>query len=133
MEVSLRFGVQRGMDCSPTARVLQKKKLFFGRLLEFLDSILDSLFVLFRNSCVFHVLLGELDLTPEQLVAVNKDLKYRNTWDEFAKTLTEVEVIDKTTSVVYWRVAYPWPMSHRDYRMFWNFEDDKFRIFNNLA
>jgi len=68
-----------------------------------------------KDGLFAYVLLGELDLTPEQLVAVNKDLKYRNTWDEFAKTLTEVEVIDKTTSVVYWRVAYPWPMSHRDY------------------
>lgn len=62
-----------------------------------------------------YVLLGELELTPEQLVAVNIDLDYRNTWDEFAKTLKTVENVDKHTSVVYWRVAYPWPMAHRDY------------------
>jgi len=62
-----------------------------------------------------YVLIGELNITPEQLVAVNVDLKYRNEWDEFAKKLTEIEKVDKNNSVVYWRVAYPWPMSHRDY------------------
>lgn len=75
-----------------------------------------------------YVILGELDLTAEQLVAVNVDLDYRNTWDEFAKTLKTIETVDKSTSVVYWRVAYPWPMSHRDYvyqRLFQEISEDE--------
>lgn len=58
---------------------------------------------------------GELkSIDTETVFAVYNDLEYRKKWDSYCADL----FVLSETSVqqnIYWRVAYPWPMSHRDY------------------
>lgn len=53
------------------------------------------------------------DLSPELGYEVYMDLKYRKKWDGYVKELYEIEGLD--SPAIYWRVAFPFPMSHRDY------------------
>ena len=70
---------------------------------------------------------GMIDGIPPQLCyEVYKDITYRKTWDGYVKELYEVE----NTSSIYWRVAYPFPMSHRDY--VYEREDRNFDINDQL-
>jgi len=64
-----------------------------------------------------YAIIGTIDLTNEQMVAVIQDLEYRNSWDEYSKNLQVIAKDDRNihTEIVYWRVGYPWPVSHRDY------------------
>ncbi|XP_063687625.1 phosphatidylcholine transfer protein-like [Bolinopsis microptera] len=58
---------------------------------------------------------GELkSIDTETVNAVYNDLEYRKKWDAYC---ADLHVISETSVLqnIYWRVAYPWPMSHRDY------------------
>ncbi|XP_033894232.2 phosphatidylcholine transfer protein isoform X1 [Acipenser ruthenus] len=56
---------------------------------------------------------GLSNCTPELCADVYMDLKYRKSWDEYVKELSE-KVYDGKP-VIYWEVKYPFPMSNRDY------------------
>ncbi|ESO94152.1 hypothetical protein LOTGIDRAFT_203934 [Lottia gigantea] len=53
------------------------------------------------------------DVLPETCADVYMDLKYRKTWDTYAKELEEIE--DGEKKLIYWNVNYPFPMWNRDY------------------
>lgn len=59
----------------------------------------------------------QLPITCEQLADVNFDVEYRLKWDSYAKEIRVVEALDDAVpqDMVYWLVAFPWPMSNRDY------------------
>lgn len=58
---------------------------------------------------------GELpDIDPQTCCDVYNDLEYRKQWDGYVKELTELSKDDEH-QIIYWCVAYPFPMSHRDY------------------
>ncbi|XP_019745464.1 phosphatidylcholine transfer protein [Hippocampus comes] len=57
---------------------------------------------------------GSLDDCKAELCAdVYMDLAYRKHWDPYVKELTEKEIDGQRA--IYWEVAYPFPLSNRDY------------------
>ncbi|XP_039266468.2 phosphatidylcholine transfer protein-like [Styela clava] len=57
--------------------------------------------------------IGEINVDPQICADVYMDLKYRKVWDSYAADLRYM--CEEEPQIVYWQVAYPWPMSHRDY------------------
>ncbi|XP_041458278.1 phosphatidylcholine transfer protein-like isoform X2 [Lytechinus variegatus] len=57
--------------------------------------------------------MGGIDVPAETCFAVYTDLQYRKTWDSYVKELYEFKENDRNG--VYWRVAFPFPLSNRDY------------------
>ncbi|KAM4823806.1 phosphatidylcholine transfer protein isoform X1 [Urocitellus parryii] len=53
------------------------------------------------------------DCSPALLTEVFMDLGYRKQWDQYVSELYEKECDGET--LVYWQVAYPFPMYNRDY------------------
>ncbi|XP_077898405.1 phosphatidylcholine transfer protein isoform X3 [Ictidomys tridecemlineatus] len=53
------------------------------------------------------------DCSPALLTEVFMDLGYRKQWDQYVHELYEKECDGET--LVYWQVAYPFPMYNRDY------------------
>lgn len=53
------------------------------------------------------------DCPPDVCSEVYLDLEYRKKWDSYVSELYEREA--NGMKVIYWDVAYPFPMSHRDY------------------
>nr|XP_040124936.1 phosphatidylcholine transfer protein isoform X4 [Ictidomys tridecemlineatus] len=53
------------------------------------------------------------DCSPALLTEVFMDLGYRKQWDQYVNELYEKECDGET--LVYWQVAYPFPMYNRDY------------------
>jgi len=49
-----------------------------------------------------------------QLVEALTDVSRRKEWDEYCTEITEMQRISDT-SVIYWRVKFPFPLSDRDY------------------
>ena len=61
---------------------------------------------------------GTLPLSSRELADINFDVEYRKEWDSYAKEIRVVgeEHHDEThQEQTYWEVAFPWPMSNRDY------------------
>lgn len=63
---------------------------------------------------------GTLPMSPEELIDVNWDLKYRLKWDAYAKSIQLLESfpasgIEVDQDLVIWEVAFPWPLANRDY------------------
>ena len=62
---------------------------------------------------------GTLPIEAEELSNMNFDHIYRLEWDDYAKTIDVVEEEHEHDGVVqevlHWEVAFPWPMSNRDY------------------
>jgi hypothetical protein len=65
---------------------------------------------------------GTLPISADQLIDVNWDLDYRVKWDAYAKVICVKDtlrpemdswVVDQ--DMVYWEVAFPWPLANRDY------------------
>ncbi|XP_054750996.1 phosphatidylcholine transfer protein-like [Lytechinus pictus] len=56
--------------------------------------------------------MGGIDIPAETCFAVYTDLQYRKTWDSYVKELYEFK---DDRNGVYWRVAFPFPLSNRDY------------------
>ncbi|KAL5250514.1 hypothetical protein ACHWQZ_G016299 [Mnemiopsis leidyi] len=58
---------------------------------------------------------GELtSIVAETVYAVYNDLEYRKKWDSYCADLHKISETSEQQNI-YWRVAYPWPLSHRDY------------------
>lgn len=57
--------------------------------------------------------LGEINVEPETCADVYQDIQYRKKWDKYAADLKHIK--DGEIEYIYWEVAFPWPMSHRDY------------------
>ncbi|KAJ8307208.1 hypothetical protein KUTeg_015292 [Tegillarca granosa] len=53
------------------------------------------------------------DVLPDICAQVYMDLDYRKQWDSYVKDLYETTA--DGNKVIYWNVAYPFPMSNRDY------------------
>lgn len=53
------------------------------------------------------------ECSPELCADVYMDLEYRKQWDGYVKELYEKKCNE--TTVIYWEVKYPFPMSNRDY------------------
>lgn len=62
---------------------------------------------------------GSLPITAEQLADINFDHEYRLKWDSYAKDIRVVRSFvsqdQLAQDLMYWEVAFPWPMSNRDY------------------
>ncbi|CAK8678920.1 phosphatidylcholine transfer protein-like [Clavelina lepadiformis] len=56
---------------------------------------------------------GITNMDADKCALVYMDIAYRKTWDSYVKELTYLRKGDP--EVIYWEVAYPWPMSNRDY------------------
>ncbi|KJE93798.1 hypothetical protein CAOG_08792 [Capsaspora owczarzaki ATCC 30864] len=54
-------------------------------------------------------------IDPATCLAVYTDHQYRRTWDEYIK---DIRAIPDTDGGHYCRIAYPWPLAHRDY-VYW--------------
>lgn len=57
--------------------------------------------------------MGGIDVPVDTCFAVYTDLEYRKKWDSYVKELYQFEEDGKKG--VYWRVAFPFPLSNRDY------------------
>ena len=63
-----------------------------------------------------YLALGEMDLSPELMLATNLDVEYRNSWDSYSKALKKIKDLpEEATDLLYWRVCYPFPFTDRDY------------------
>jgi hypothetical protein len=65
---------------------------------------------------------GTLPVSAEAFERVNWDIDYRTKWDSYAKSIRVIESKEADADnnhlphdLVHWVVAFPWPMSHRDY------------------
>ncbi|XP_043946412.1 phosphatidylcholine transfer protein [Protopterus annectens] len=53
------------------------------------------------------------ECSPELCADVYMDLEYRKQWDNYVKELCEKQCNE--TTLIYWEVKYPFPLSNRDY------------------
>lgn len=65
------------------------------------------------NSCVYRTYAKMTEPLP-LLVNALTDLEKRKDWDQYCLDMHEITKIDET-SVIYWRVKFPFPLSDRDY------------------
>ena len=70
-----------------------------------------------NNSLYEYIVYGQMNLPAKSMYATYTDLEFRNSWDPYSKCLRVVEkdVYGPGTDLVYWRVCYPFPFTHRDY------------------
>ncbi|KAK2168980.1 hypothetical protein LSH36_13g26052 [Paralvinella palmiformis] len=66
-----------------------------------------------QNSGLYtYKVYGDLDVSPDLCATVYMDYEYRCKWDDYVSELCPIK--DGEKDGVYWRVKYPFPLSHRD-------------------